>query len=325
MIRAFFGRGRWAVWSYGVGLLVLGLVYIGVRYSVAFNQWYQGFYDLLQDTKHHTLADFYDQIEKFLWLAMPWMVADTARNYLSRVYAFKWREAITLDYLPRWIKVTEEIEGASQRIQEDAFRFSRILEDFGLKAADAVLTLIAFLPVLWGLSRGITLPYLGQQGSLVWVVLLTSLGGTLVAGLVGKRLTGLEYANQRVEAAFRKELVYGEDDKTIPSLGSLLEHFVGIKYNYRRLYANMAYYDVWANLFNQGMVVVPYLLAAPGLFSGLLTLGVLIRIGDAFGNVQNSFNLLINNWVSVTEFRSIWQRLTEFEHNLARHEGKVRA
>ena len=36
--------------------------------------------------------------------------------------------------------------------------------------------------------------------------------GTGALALIGIRLPGIEFFNQRVEAAYRKELVYGEDN-----------------------------------------------------------------------------------------------------------------
>ncbi len=76
------------------------------------------------------------------------------------------------------------------------------------------MTLIAFLPVLLRLSAGITeVPFLGAiPYPLVTAALLWSVFGTGFLALVGIKLPGLQFRNQRVEAAYRKELVYGEDD-----------------------------------------------------------------------------------------------------------------
>ena len=92
--------------------------------------------------------------------------------------------------------------------------FAKIVESIGLQVVKAIMTLIAFIPILWVLSSNVTVPFLGDvSGSLVWVALILSLGGILISWLVGIKLPGLEYNNQKVEAAFRKELVYGEDDR----------------------------------------------------------------------------------------------------------------
>ena len=77
-----------------------------------------------------------------------------------------------------------------------------------------VLTLLAFLPVLVRLSGNITeLPLIGSiPYPLVFAAVIWSVLGTGVLALIGIRLPGIEFFNQRVEAAYRKELVLGEDD-----------------------------------------------------------------------------------------------------------------
>jgi ABC-type long-subunit fatty acid transport system fused permease/ATPase subunit len=51
----------------------------------------------------------------------------------------------------------------------------------------------------------------------------------IISWFVGIKLPELEYNNQKVEAAFRKELVYGEDDKAkFASLPTLTELFTDI-------------------------------------------------------------------------------------------------
>ena len=76
------------------------------------------------------------------------------------------------------------------------------------------MTFIAFIPILLGLSYKGDIPYLRDiEGSLVWVALIVALGGLFISWFVGCDLPGLEYNNQKVEAAFRKDLVLGEDNK----------------------------------------------------------------------------------------------------------------
>ena len=121
---------------------------------------------------------------------------------------------MTFAYMPYWKEVDAKVEGASQRIQEDCMNFARIVESIGLQIIRAIMLLIAFIPILWGLSSNVVLPWLKDiNGSLVYISLTASLGGVLISWLVGIKLPGLEYNNQVVEAAFRKELVYGEYDR----------------------------------------------------------------------------------------------------------------
>src|SRR5690606_27130526 len=116
-------------------------------------------------------------------------------------------------YMRYWQSV-RTTEGAAQRVQEDTMRFASIVEDLGTSFLDSMLTLVVFLPILWTLSQNITeLPFLGAlPGGLVWVALVVAAFGTALLWIVGIRLPGLNFENQKVEAALRKELVYGEDD-----------------------------------------------------------------------------------------------------------------
>jgi len=222
---------------------------------------------------------------------------------------------MTYSYMPYWKAVDTKVEGASQRIQEDAMNFAKIVESLGLQVVRALMLLVAFIPILWGLSENVVIPFFKDiSGSLVVVSLTASLGGLLISWLVGIKLPGLEYNNQKVEAAFRKELVYGEDDRiNYAGPTTILQLFTGIKFNYHRLFLHYGYFDLWLIMYNQTMVIVPYLLMGPGLFTGAMTLGVLIQTSSAFREVQGSFSLFLQNWTRITELRSIHKRLSEFE------------
>lgn len=318
MFRSFYKSKRWFIWAWGGGVTLLASLFIQVELTVKINEWYGRFYNMLQKATEHQLEEFWQELLVFAYIAFPYVLIATLTAYFTRIYAFRWREAMTFSYVNKWQQVEEEVEGASQRIQEDIYRFARIVESLGLQVIRAILTLVAFLPILWGLSGGVDLPYIRDiPGSLVWVALLVSIGGLLISWFVGIKLPGLEYNNQKVEAAFRKELVYAEDDKVnFGKTETIIELFTGLKFNYHRLFLHYGYFDIWLNFFEQLMIIVPYLIMGPGLFTGLITLGVLVQVSNAFSKVRESFSIFIGNWTTITELRSIHKRLKEFEHNI---------
>ena len=344
MIKAFYKARHWALWAYGGGALLISSLWLQVQMTVALNEWYGRFYDLLQNA-----ASFSDEPQKgidqffrelisigyvgsgfegtpsFVVIAFPYVILAIFTGWFTRIYGLRWREAITFNYVPRWRAVEYEIEGASQRIQEDCNRFARIVESLGLQIVRAVMTLIAFIPVLHKLSEKVDTPILRDiEGSLVWAALVISLGGLFVSWLVGWKLPGLEYNNQKVEAAFRKDLVLGEDDKVNHAdMGKLQGFFVDIRRNYHRLYFHYTYFDAWATSYDQFMSILPYIVMGPGLFTGMLTLGVMVQVSNAFAKVHGSFSLFLHNWTTITELRSIWKRLNEFEENLDRYQVAV--
>jgi peptide/bleomycin uptake transporter len=318
MIRAFFASKKWFIWAYEGGIFILASLYGQVYVAVLVNEWYRSFFDMLQRQGEHTMDDFWKSVMYWALITGPFWILAAVTNYVMRLYTLSWREAITFNYLPRWKNVTEDIEGASQRIQEDTFRFTRILETLGVQIAQAVMMLIAFVPVLWNLSREIDVGWVKNiPGLLVWASLLVSIGGLCISWIVGIKLPKLEYDNQKAEAAFRKQLVLAEDDKIhYAATYALLDLFTNIRLNYRRLFMHHGYFDLWINLYDQFVSITPYLVMGPGVFVGIITLGMLQQVVHAFEKVHTSLSLFLHNWTVITEFRSIRLRLREFEEHL---------
>jgi len=337
MLKSFFLEKKWRLWSWGGLFLLIVSLWFQVQMTVAINTWYGKFYDLLQnagdyvDKPQEGIELFFSQLISldyilngfegdlsFVVIAFPYIFLAIFTGWFTRIYGLRWREAMTFNYIPKWQAVESEIEGASQRIQEDCNRFARIIESLGLQVIRALMTLIAFIPILWTLSDKVDIPILKDiEGSLVWFTLIISLGGIVISWFVGIKLPGLEYKNQRVEAAFRKDLVLGEDDKkNYAQTETLLELFTGIRFNYHRLYLHYGYFDGWMTSYDQFMIIAPYLIMGPGLFTGLITLGVMVQVSNAFSRVHGGFALFLHNWTTITELRSIWKRLSEFESNL---------
>ena len=324
MWRSFFKDKKWFYWSYGGGFFILLLLVSQTYLDVLFNSWYKDFYDILQTAEKRDISEFWDSIKRFLYIALPYVTLFAFTNWFTRLWAFRWREAITFSYMPYWRATEAKVEGSSQRIQEDCMAFAKIVESIGLQVVKAIMTLIAFIPILWTLSSNVTVPFLDNvSGSLVWVALVLSIGGILISWFVGIKLPGLEYNNQVVEAAFRKELVYGEDDRIeYAKPPTVFELFTGIKFNYHRLFLHYGYFDLWLIMYNQTMIIVPYIIMGPGLFTGAMTLGILIQTSSAFREVQGSFSLFMQNWTRITELRSIYKRLTEFEKAIGYNTSK---
>ncbi len=326
MFSSFFWNKKWIWWAY-IGLLaIIVSTYIQVEFIVKINDWYRGFYDMLQNVKDHDINDFWKQIYKFITYALPYILIATLTAYFTRVWTFKWREAMTFEYIKYWQNITHDIEGSSQRMQEDVYRFAKVLESLGSQVVDAIMTLIAFTPILWKLSEQVKVPFMENiQGSLVWIALAVSIGGLIISWFVGIKLPGLEYNNQKVEASFRKELVYAEDNKQDYGKPEILgKLFKDLKRNYNRLFLHYGYFDVWRYSFAQTMMLVPFIALGPSVLSGAITLGVMMQSINAFRQVHGSFNIFMNNWTVITELRSIYKRLNEFEANISYRNKKAK-
>lgn len=324
MIKEFYCKKRWIPWAWGGALVLFLSLYAQVYMSVLLNEWYGEFYNYFQPSLGGTIEGFWGAFNWFFKLVAVYIALALWTGWFTRIYAFRWRKAMTFSYIPKWRNVTEEVEGASQRIQLDTERYARIVESLGLQVVRAIMTLIAFTPILWKLSEGIVIkikdwevPLLAHaEGNLVWAAIFATALGMIVSWFVGWYLPGLEYKNQVVEAAYRKELVYGEDHKGMAMPKSLARLFFGLEKNYHRLFLHYGYFDLWYNAYDQVMSILPYIVVGPSVVLAVVPLGVLIQVSNAFAKVHGSMSLFISNWTTITELRSIWKRLHEFEANI---------
>jgi peptide/bleomycin uptake transporter len=311
----------WSLWSILGSALILFATYFQVQVSVIINGWFGPFYDLIQaalsKTRVVTIQEFNGHLVTFASIALVAVVVGALARFFISHYVFRWRTAMNDYYIFHWARL-RKIEGASQRVQEDTMRFATISENLGANFIDAILTLIAFLPVLSKLSTNVTeLPIVGSIFyPLVLAAVIWSLVGTGAMALIGIRLPGIEFHNQRVEAAYRKELVYGEDDPSRADPPKLNELFSYVRRNYFWLYWNYLYFNIGRIVYLQTDAIVPYFLLGPTIVAGAITLGPMNQIIRAFGQVKSSFQYLVNSWSTIVDLLSIYKRLRAFEATL---------
>jgi peptide/bleomycin uptake transporter len=308
----------WQLWSVAGSALIFFTNWFLVQLDVMINEWFGGFYDLIQQALAEPGSidgrDYYLGIATFLQIALVYVFVAVLFRFFVSHYVFRWRTAMNNYYTNMWKRV-RKIEGASQRVQEDTMRFASITEGLGVALLDSVMTLIAFLPLLWGLSAAVThLPLIGEvsQG-LVFVAIIWSILGTVLLAVVGIKLPGLEFNNQKVEAAYRKELVMGEDFAERAQPQSLTELFSDVRRNYFRLYFNYMYFNVVRIFYLQIGNLVPFIALGPTIIAGTITLGTMQQIMRAFGRVEGSFQYLVNSWTTIVELMSVYKRLNAFE------------
>jgi peptide/bleomycin uptake transporter len=309
---------RWQAWSVLGTALIIFNTYFSVQVSVAINAWYGPFYDLVQQalakTAPVTAAQLFSGMLGFAGIAFLAVTVGVLNLFFVSHWIFRWRTAMNEYYVSHWPRL-REIEGASQRVQEDTMRFSTTTEQLGVSLVSSVMTLVAFLPVLFKIGADITeLPVIGHlPHALVWAALFWSLFGTLFLALVGIKLPGLEFRNQRVEAAYRKELVYGEDDPERAQPPTVAQLFANVRKNYFRLYFHFTYFNVARIFYLQADNLFGLFVLVPSIVAGKLTLGLLTQITNVFDQVRGSFQYLVNSWTTIVELLSIYKRLRTFE------------
>ena len=321
MFKSFFLSKKNILWAWGGTFFILAGTWLQVTIDVQINEWFGQFYNVIQKalgspnsidikTYYGLLADVFILVAQFVFIAV-------VLGFFSKHWVFRWRQAMTIYFLEHWQQL-RQIEGASQRVQEDTKRFATIMETLGGNLVESIMVLIAFIPILWELSKNINnIPIVGHlDHAPVYVTIAFAMIGTIALSLVGYKLPGLEFNNQRVEAAFRKELVIAEDSQERGAFGVMQDLFTQVRKNYFNLFFHYFYFDVAKFTYLQIGTIIPYILLAPSIVGGLISLGIMQQIIRAFYRVLDSFQFLVKSWPTIVELISVYKRLRAFEKTL---------
>jgi peptide/bleomycin uptake transporter len=317
----FFKLRKWIVWSWLGSLIILLSLWVQVKIDVKINEWFGVFYDMIQKAlatpNAITIEEYWSSLASFITLAGMYIALYVAISFFTAHYLFRWRTAMVEWYHSVYDKASK-IEGASQRVQEDTIKFTRIMEGLGTSFIESVMVLFQFVPILLGLSIGIPIFFFGDwQYGLITGALLWTLGGTIF--LIGLgwllRLVGVEYDLQKKEAAYRKILVIAEDDENIRPK-TINELFLDVRSIHFLSYVRYLYFNIGRMAYLQANVLSAYVFLAPAIVAGVVTLGVMQQIIRAFGRVEGSMQYLLKSWPTIIELASVYKRLREFESQI---------
>ena len=314
----FFTEKKWIIWAWPGAIIILSKLWFQVQIDVKINEWFGEFYDMIQkalgEPNSISINEYWASLYSFITLAGIYVAVAVIISFFTNHYLFRWRTAMVEWYHSVYDKA-RTIEGASQRVQEDTIKFSRIMESLGTSFISSVLIIFEFTPILFGLSIGIPIFFFGNwEYGLITGALIWSIGGTLILITLGfiLRLVGVEYDLQKQEAAYRKILVIAEDDGTIRPK-KLEELFDDVRKIHFLSYLRYLYFGIASNAYGQANVLSAYVFLAPAIVAGVVTLGVMQQIIRAFGRVEGSMQYLLRAWPTIIELLSVYKRLREFE------------
>ena len=330
-------KGKARILLAAIVVLNLASVYMLVQ----LNDWNRVFYDALQ-TKNQPV--FWQQMGRFTYLAFALIVIEVYKFYLTQLLEVRWRAWMTADYLKRWLSGqafyrmelarysnnTQVVsDNPDQRIQEDINLFTSASISLSMGLLNAVVTLISFIGILWGLSGNFAFTLGGSSysipGFMVWMALLYCVVGSLITHYIGRPQIRLNFEQQRYEANFRHHMVrvreYSEsialDKGEAVERANLDTRFASVLSNYLLLIKKQKNLIWFTSFFGQAAVIFPFLVAAPRFFSGAIQLGGLIQISTAFGRVQEALSWFVDNYSALASWRATTDRLTSFEDAMA--------
>jgi vitamin B12/bleomycin/antimicrobial peptide transport system ATP-binding/permease protein len=306
-----------------------------VAINVILNQWYNRFYNTLQDRNWEA---FISAVLFFCVLAAIYTVLAVYQNYLNLWLQIRWRRWMTQTYLRQWLNTAnhyrmqllgDAADNPDQRIADDLQMFVQQTLSIGIGLLSSFVTLCSFVVILWTLSEEAPLHLFGSKlvipGYLVWAALVYAALGTILTHRIGWPLIPLNFQQQRFEADFRFNLVrtrenseqiaalHGEPaerERHVDRFGNIVTNWIAIMKRQKKL-------TFFTQSYSQASVIFPYLMVSPVYFSGAMQLGGLMQTGSAFNSVQTALSYFVNAYQSIAQYRAVVTRLSGFEDAIA--------
>jgi vitamin B12/bleomycin/antimicrobial peptide transport system ATP-binding/permease protein len=329
----FRSEDKWMGFVLLAAVIVIELASVGT--DVLVNQWRNRFYNALQE---RNWEGFVREMIVFCALAAASVLLAVYQLYLNQWLQIRWRRWMTTQYLSEWLHKAnhyrmqlqgDAADNPDQRISDDVKMFVEQTLGVGLGLLNAVVTLVSFVIILWGLSAAAPLQIFGSPfaipGYLVWGALIYAIVGTALTQWIGSPLVGLDFQQQRFEADFRFNLVRvrenseqiallrgegAERQRLLGRFGRVVDNWYGIISRTKRLTA-------FTSSYAQAAVVFPYILVAPAYFAEKIQLGGMMQTAEAFGSVQSALSFFVSAYRSLAEWRAVIARLDGFEMAIA--------
>ena len=204
-----------------------------------------------------------------------------------------------------------------------------------LSLLSALVTLISFAGMLWGISHAWAIHVGGTRvripGLIMWVAFLFAGVSTWVTHIVGRRLIPLNFDKLRFEADFRYGLMRFRDSVESVALArgenvereGALARFRYVIRNWWHLITAQRNLTLLTTGIGQANALVPLFLAAPAYFAGAITLGSIAQVRYAYAQVSGGLTWFVSAYQEIARWRANVERLSTFAEVMDVTEAEV--
>jgi putative ATP-binding cassette transporter len=318
--------------SLAAGVLALTLLQIAIQ--VRFNIWNRDFFNALETRDR---AAFFGQMGLFLALTLGSMATAVFQLYIRQLLQLHWRQWLVLRLQHRWLEdgrhyqlnfLPDAADNPDQRISENTRWATAMAVEMAVGLVTSVLMLVSFVGILWTLSGPLHVAFGANEfdipGYMVWAALLYAGIGSGLTWFIGRPMVEINVRRNEAESDHRfalirlressegVALIRGEADEE-RGLAGAFGHVVTVMKDLMRSERRL----MWlTSAYGMLLTVFPVLVASPRYFAGAITLGVLMQISSAFGQVTTSLNWFVDNFPRIADWRSHVERVIELEDTL---------
>ncbi len=289
---------------------------------------------------------FLTTVGVFLAVSLTFLLASTYRVYVRQALEIRWRRALTADYVHRWMSphayaLAElhrgDVDNPDQRVAEDIRDFVASALGLSMSLLAAVVTLVSFGGMLWGFSQPWAIDlgssHLRIPGLILWVGLVFAGFSTWITHVVGRRLVPLNFDRLRLEADFRYGLMRFRDSVDAVALshgeeverGGAMQRFRHVIRNWWQLIVAQRNLNLLTASLAQANALAPLLVAAPAYFAGHITLGNIVQVRYAYGQVSSGLSWFVNAYQEIARWRANVERLATFSDVMDTASAEVEA
>lgn len=309
-----------------IGILIF-FVLLEVKISVLNTQFYNKLYSSLQEMDVQTFWFFALLNAGLMMFKVGQEVVDT---FVGETFEIRWLErfnAVLLDrylshknyYRLKYTHSQHSLDNIDQRIEQDAKEFITTTVQMVRGVINAVMSIIEFTIILWGLSGILSVFGISVPKGVVFFIYTFIIIATALSVWIGRPLIRLNFDKERLHGDYRYLLIrVAENAESIAFYDGehqerrhLTERFGRIIDNRWAIVKRMLGLDGFNTGVTQVAMLLPLMLQAPRFFVGE------IKLGDMHQTVQ-SFNRLMR---ALSFFRLFYETFTLYQARLNRLYG----
>lgn len=263
------------------------------------------------------LAQFHHVMLLTLAAAIVAVLAKVFREYLGGLLYIEWREWLTRYFVSQGFAerafyrmgLLGKVDNPDQRISDDIGSFVEWTETFSLELIFAAAGVVTYFAILWSISA-----------SLAVFLIVYAFLGTYVSAIIGRRLIGLNYNQEKFQADFRFGLVQVRDhaeqifmyDGRSQEAEQLRRRFSNVVNNFRRLVRWKRNLGFMTETYHGIAGLIPYVFLATAYVAGKIQFGLVVQAGTAFMALHAALSVIVTNFPKIAQYANVIVRLSEF-------------
>jgi putative ATP-binding cassette transporter len=263
-------------------------------------------------------------LPQFYHLMLFWVVV-TVVGVLAKVFGvyfgsdlyIEWRDWLTRFFTDAGfahrtfyrMNLMGKVDNPDQRISQDISSFVASTLTLSVTLVFAIGSVLTYFAILWSISSLLALTLIGY-----------AVAGTYLAVVIGRRLIGLNYYQERYEADFRFGLVHVRDNvEPIFIYGGEQHETEQLRRRFARVVANFRQLILWQRnlgFFTESYggvaALAPYWFLAGTYVVGKLQFGQVVQAATVFMSLHASLSIVVTSFPSLADYANVVIRLSEF-------------